>query len=145
MPFQSLRNPLFTLFVTASLGFADFSAAQDDPPTVAGPDGMPAEVAAMFDEAKNAGAEISIAPSEEPLDAELSAATNAAGSRYLYTTLRVINNGSSRGCGYANWNCMTNLCKSDLGDSSAWRGWAGCWRHDAWICYFECGQRRNAF
>jgi hypothetical protein len=46
----------------------------------------------------------------------------AAGpDRYLYTTLRVVNASGTRGCGYADWNCMTNLCKTDLG-SAAWRG-----------------------
>lgn len=65
--------------------------------------------------------------------------------RYLYTTLRVITNGSPRGCGYANWSCMTNLCKSDLQDAAAWRGWAGCWRQDDnYQCYFECGQVKRA-
>jgi vibriolysin len=67
------------------------------------------------------------------------------GGQYLYTTLRVITNGSSRGCSYANWTCMTNLCTSDLG-SPAWRGWAGCWRDgDNYQCYFECGQIRKLF
>jgi hypothetical protein len=66
--------------------------------------------------------------------------------RYLYTTLRVITNGSPRGCGYADWTCMTNLCKSDLQDTSAWRGWAGCWRKDnSYQCYFECGQVKQFF
>ena len=65
--------------------------------------------------------------------------------RYLYTTLRVITNGSPRGCSYANWTCMTNLCKSDLQDTSAWRGWAGCWRDgDNYQCYFECGHVKRA-
>jgi len=65
---------------------------------------------------------------------------------YLHTTLRVVNNGNPRGCSYANWNCMTNLCKSDLQDQNAWRGWAGCWqKNNNYICYFECGQTRKFF
>jgi hypothetical protein len=70
----------------------------------------------------------------------------AAGpSRYQYTTLRVVNTSAPRGCGYADWNCMTNLCRSDLG-STAWRGWAGCWRSDGnWICYFDCEQVKDVF
>ena len=66
--------------------------------------------------------------------------------RYLYATLRVITNGSPRGCSYANWTCMTNLCKSDLQDTSAWRGWAGCWQSgNNYQCYFECGQVKRFF
>jgi bacterial leucyl aminopeptidase len=62
---------------------------------------------------------------------------------YIFTTLRSITQSNTRGCSYANWTCMTNLCTSDLG-SSAWRGWAGCWRSgDNYQCYFECGQQRK--
>jgi photosystem II stability/assembly factor-like uncharacterized protein len=64
---------------------------------------------------------------------------------YIYTTLRVTNSGSTRGCGYANWSCMTGLCRSDLG-SSAWRGWAGCHKSgSSWLCVFECGMVRETF
>jgi len=67
-------------------------------------------------------------------------------NRYVYTTLRVIGDGSSRGCSYADWTCMANLCKSDLQDASAWREWAGCWRRDNnYQCYFECGQVKPVF
>jgi leucyl aminopeptidase len=67
-------------------------------------------------------------------------------NRYVYTTLRVIGNDSSRGCSYADWTCMANLCKSDLQDTSAWRAWAGCWRRDSnYECYFECGQVKPVF
>ena len=66
--------------------------------------------------------------------------------RYLYTTLRIISSGSTRGCNYGDWNCMTQLCKSDLRDNSAWRGWAGCYRDgSSFQCLFECGQRRRFF
>lgn len=65
--------------------------------------------------------------------------------RFLYTTLRTLSSSGSRGCGYADWNCMTNLCKSDL-NNLAWRGWAGCHRSDnSWLCLFECGQVRDLF
>ena len=65
--------------------------------------------------------------------------------RFLYTTLRVINNGNPRGCGYSDWNCMTNLCKADL-SSVGWRGWSGCQSSGgAWLCLFECGQVRPLF
>ena len=68
----------------------------------------------------------------------------AGPNRYQYTTLRVVNSGAPRGCGYSDWNCMTNLCKADLG-STAWRGWAGCWSSDGnWICYFDCEQVKDA-
>jgi hypothetical protein len=66
--------------------------------------------------------------------------------RYFYNTLRVITNSSPRGCGVSNWNCMTNLCKADLNDQSAWRGWAGCWQKGGtYICYFECSQFKQFF
>jgi Zn-dependent metalloprotease len=62
-------------------------------------------------------------------------------NKYLRTTLRVINDGNPRGCAYGDWNCMTRICKADLADQSAWRGWAGCWRKgNNFICYFECGR-----
>jgi Zn-dependent metalloprotease len=68
-----------------------------------------------------------------------------AKTQYLYTSLRVINNGSPRGCGYGNWNCMAQLCKTDLG-AAAWRGWAGCWQKSGkYICYFECGKVAKFF
>ncbi len=66
-------------------------------------------------------------------------------NRYIYTTLRVITNGANRGCGYSDWNCMTQLCKKDLG-TTAWRGWAGCYRDGSnFQCYFECGQTKTLF
>jgi len=60
-------------------------------------------------------------------------------SRYIYDSLRVITKAGSRGCGSGEWNCMTNLCKGDLG-ASAWRGWAGCRNKSDgdYICLFEC-------
>jgi hypothetical protein len=69
----------------------------------------------------------------------------AGPTHYINDTLRVINDGAPRGCGYSDWNCMTNLCKADLG-SAAWRGWAGCYRSGGvWICYFECGRVADVF
>lgn len=65
--------------------------------------------------------------------------------RYLYTSLRIISSSASRGCGVNDWNCMTNLCKADLGQS-AWRGWAGCWKSGSgYTCNFECGQVKDMF
>ena len=65
------------------------------------------------------------------------AAENAK-PQYILNTLRLINQGEPRGCSASNWDCMTNLCKADLG-TTAWRGWAGCWTQEsAYICYFEC-------
>lgn len=111
----------------------------------AGPEGVPPEIAQMLGQAALGGGEVTIAPSEQPSGID-TAAPGLAGSRYLFTTLRVVTNGSPRGCGHADWSCMSNLCKSDLQDTSAWRGWAGCWRQDSnYICYFECGQVREAF
>jgi hypothetical protein len=112
---------------------------------IAAPEGMPPEIAEMLGEMQGTGATIDVAPSEQPLDLEALAPGATAGTRYLYTTLRVVTNGAARGCGYADWACMSRLCKSDLRDNSAWRGWAGCWKRNSWICYFECGQRRDAF
>lgn len=64
-----------------------------------------------------------------------------AANRYRYTTMRVIGNGGTRGCGVSDWSCMTALCKADLRDANAWRGWAGCWREGAkYQCLFECGK-----
>jgi hypothetical protein len=141
-----------TSFLCAAifLGTAVQASAQSSNTGTAAPEGMPPEVTTMLQNMRGAGAETSIAPSEAPGDLRRDQRTGTgtgvtAGSRYLYTTLRVVSSGSARGCGYADWNCMTNLCRSDLADTSAWRGWAGCWRRDSWICYFECGQRAEAF
>ncbi len=111
---------------------------------IAAPEDMPAEIAEMLNEMKSDGVDVDVVTSDEPHDAEVASVGATAGTRYLYTTLRVVSKSANRGCGYANWNCMTNLCKKDLG-TTAWRGWAGCWKKDSWICYFECGQRRDAF
>ncbi|MEX0320026.1 MAG: M4 family metallopeptidase [Ruegeria sp.] len=64
---------------------------------------------------------------------------------YLFTTLRIISDSGPRGCGYSDWNCMTRLCRTDLGNS-AWRGWAGCYRDGSvFQCMFECGMVRKYF
>jgi vibriolysin len=66
-------------------------------------------------------------------------------NQYFYNSLRVIADGASRGCSSGNWNCMTNLCKVDLG-ANAWRGWAGCWQKSGkFICYFECSRVAKFF
>lgn len=142
-----ISKPIRTfLFLGLALAVSSFSAtAQDQAGSAAAPEGMPPEIAQLFDDAEASGAAVSVATSEAPADLEPASPGAMVGSRYLYTTLRVINNSAPRGCGYADWNCMTRLCRSDLRDSAAWRGWAGCWRRNAWICYFECGQRRDAF
>jgi Zn-dependent metalloprotease len=70
----------------------------------------------------------------------------ATGNRYIYTTLRVISSSASRGCSSSDWSCMTRICKADLRDQSAWRGWAGCWKEgSSYTCNFECGQVRKLF
>lgn len=129
------------LIIALGIGLASPAFAQDS----SMPDGMPPEISDLFADAKEQGGTVTIAPSEE-MPAGAAEATATAVPRYLYTTLRVITNGASRGCASGNWNCMTNLCKADLQSQSAWRGWAGCWKkNNSYICYFECGQVRNAF
>ena len=129
------------IFAVSALSAPIESVAQDS----AGPQGVPPEIAEMLGQAARAGGEVTVAPSEEPPGAA-TAIPGVAGNRYLYTTLRVITSGSPRGCGHGDWACMANLCKSDLQDTSAWRGWAGCWREDSnYICYFDCDQAREAF
>jgi hypothetical protein len=141
-----------TLILTAAalllvLASSAPSQAQGASAGASGPDGMPPEIAAMLGGAAGTG-DVAIAPPSQPTDPQprQPVAPTAAGTKYLFTSLRVVNNGNPRGCSYANWDCMTNLCKSDLQDNAAWRGWAGCWRDgNNYICYFECGQTRNAF
>jgi hypothetical protein len=117
------------------------ASAQDSAP----PADMPPEIAEMFADAAGEGATVTVAESEQPQDPGAAVGADLVGSRYLYTTLRVTTSGANRGCGVSDWNCMTRLCKADLGQS-AWRGWAGCWRDgNNFICYFECGQSRTAF
>jgi len=117
--------------------------AQQSGAEISAPVGMPPEIAGMLNQG---GGEVAVAPPSRPADQAPPPGAGLAGTRYLFTTLRVVNNGNPRGCSYSNWDCMTNLCKSDLQDNSAWRGWAGCWRDgNNYICYFECGQTRNAF
>lgn len=63
------------------------------------------------------------------------------GNRYIQTSLRVITNSAPRGCNVSDWSCMARLCKADLRDQSAWRGWAGCWKSGSkFQCNFECGK-----
>jgi hypothetical protein len=117
------------------------AVAQEAITDAAGPGEVPPEIAAMLGGMDGGTTAIAAPASEEPA----APGASAAGSNYLYSTLRVVNNGNPRGCGYADWNCLSNLCRADLG-STAWRGWAGCWRDgNNYICYFECGQSRAAF
>jgi hypothetical protein len=119
--------------------------AQEGAGGSSGPEGVPPEIAALLGQAGEGGATTIAPPAVVPdLDAA-SADASAVGSNYIYNTLRVISNGGTRGCGSSDWTCMANLCKSDLG-SSAWRGWAGCWKEGGnFICYFECSQAKSAF
>lgn len=132
-----------SLFVLMSTSMA---VAQDSATGSASPEGVPPEIAAMLGEGVAEGADTSIAAPESPAeDVGVSTDATVAGSNYLYTSLRVINNGASRGCASGNWACMSNLCKADLGPT-AWRGWAGCWKEGSnFICYFECGRSLSAF
>jgi hypothetical protein len=58
--------------------------------------------------------------------------------QYLLTLYHVIGQGSPQGCSNAGWDCMTNLCKSELGPTSG-RSDAGCWSQgDSWQCTFSC-------
>lgn len=134
-----IRNAVFAICICAG--------GQTRAQEAAGPSDMPPEIAKLFADAGAQGGEYTVAPSEQPPNAGIAEdGDTLAGSRYLYSTLRVTTSGSNRGCGVSDWNCMTNLCKADLADQSAWRGWAGCWRDgNNFICYFECGQARNAF
>jgi len=131
----------------SSLGAQDASEPPESPPSDEGasaspPDGLDPQLVSEF------GLEALIGNPPTDISASVGAETPpvpAGADRYLSSTLRVVNSGSPRGCSYANWACMTNLCKSDLG-SAAWRGWAGCQKSgSSWICYFECGLVRNSF
>ena len=58
--------------------------------------------------------------------------------QYLLTLYHVIGQDSPQGCSNAGWDCMTNLCKSELGPASG-RSDAGCWSQgDSWQCTFSC-------
>src|SRR5689334_16951736 len=104
----------------------------------AGPDMMPPEIANQFQGQSHATAN---APSQGPLTNQ----EKTTGGSYIYSTLRVIRQSASRGCGSGDWSCMTNLCKADLGPD-AWRGWSGCDNQgDGYICFFECSQVRKTF
>jgi hypothetical protein len=139
----TLRHAALHTLAAVSVLLAMPARAQD----AAGPAGMSPEIGSLFADATAQGGTVTFAPSEQPAAVGMSGAgASVAGTRYLYTTLRVTNTGAKRGCGVSDWNCMTNLCRADLADQSAWRGWAGCWRDgDTFICYFECGQIRSAF
>jgi hypothetical protein len=67
--------------------------------------------------------------------------------QYIQSTLRIISNTNSGGCSFANWSCMADLCRVDLGATS-WRGAAGCLQQEtphSFICYFECNQYRETY
>jgi hypothetical protein len=58
--------------------------------------------------------------------------------QYLLTIPHVIGHDNPRGCTNAGWDCMTNLCKAELGPASG-RSDAGCWSQgDLWQCTFAC-------
>jgi len=123
-------------------------SAQQAATGVSGPQGIPPEIAQMLGTPPSGmdTAQGTIASPEQPKAGLGPKATAGAGTKYLYNTLRVIADGNPPGCSASNWNCMSNLCKTDLNDQNAWRGWAGCWTEGAkYICYFECSQARDAF
>jgi len=99
---------------------------------------MPTEIANQF---QGQSESVTAAPPQgQPTNLQ-----SLAGNSYIYNTLRVINNSASRGCGSGDWNCMTNLCKADLG-SDGWRGWSGCDNFSGgYICFFECSQVKKTF
>ena len=99
------KRTLTIAFVWAFLGgLSGPLQAQDADTGIATPEGVPPEVAELFGEMEASGADIDIAPSEEPTNLEFGDSGATVGSRYIFTTLRVINNGSPRGCGYGDWN-----------------------------------------
>jgi hypothetical protein len=58
--------------------------------------------------------------------------------QYLLTIYHVIGHDNPQGCTNAAWDCMTNLCKAELGPASG-RSDAGCWSQgDLWQCTFSC-------
>ncbi len=137
----NLKFGLALFFFSAQGTYTIPIAAQE----LAPPSDVPQEVANMFGGNMGEGTVTFAPPEQREINITPAEAAPLAGDRYFYTSLRVITSASSRGCGVSNWNCMTNLCKADLGQS-AWRGWAGCWRDNSkYICYFECGQTRTAF
>lgn len=146
--FEYLKSTILVGAVAFSFALSNIAMAQD----AAAPEDMPEEISSLFADALEAGTEVSFAaPEGQPgADGAISTTNNEAATatakRYIYTTLRVVSNGNSRGCSSGNWNCMTRLCKADLRTQSAWRGWTGCWKKGSkYLCYFECGQTRNAF
>jgi hypothetical protein len=102
--------------------------------------GMPAQSHAhsgqSVETAQSGGEKMPDAPESAP----------GAKPQYIQSTLRVISN-TNGGCSFANWSCMANLCRADLG-ATAWRGAAGCLRQESphsFICYFECNQYRRTY
>lgn len=73
------------------------------------------------------------------------ASINVAKDSYLYTHLKASTN--SKGCGYSDWNCMTNSCKTTFQNQSVWRGNAGCWKNKngTYICYWDCIVSKKTF
>ena len=58
--------------------------------------------------------------------------------QYLLSLHRVIGHDNPQGCTNGGWDCMTNLCKAELGPASG-RSDAGCWSQGyQWQCTFAC-------
>lgn len=137
----SLKNGLLLTSIFALSLVAAPVLTQD----LAPPTDVPQEVIDMFGGNMGAGTVTYAPPEQAESAAAMTENASLAGERYIYTSLRVITTGSSRGCSISNWNCMANLCKSDLGQS-AFHGWAGCWRDGSnYICNFERGQVKDMF
>jgi hypothetical protein len=58
--------------------------------------------------------------------------------QYLLSLYHVIGQDNPQGCTNAGWDCMTNLCRTELGPASG-RSEAGCWSQgEGWQCTFTC-------
>ena len=58
--------------------------------------------------------------------------------QYVLTVYHVIGQDNPHGCTNAAWDCMTNLCKTELGPASG-RSEAGCSSQGSqWQCTFTC-------
>jgi hypothetical protein len=136
---MTLRSHLTILSAVTFLTIGSAVAiAQEGAAGSSGPEGIPPEIAALLGQAGEGGATTIAPPTAVPDIDAMSADASAVGSNYIYNTLRAISNGGTRGCSSGDWNCMTNLCKADLGSNS--------WKEGGnFICYFECSAVRAAF
>jgi hypothetical protein len=80
---------------------------------------------------------VTIAPTNPALAPPKRAATDPA--MYHYNTMRIITKDSVPACARGDWDCMTNLCKTELGPLAG-RNNAGCWSVEGgnFMCIFEC-------